>query len=140
MKIKYTPFFTSDTKGRFTKRPMLKLELTLKDGRVINPLGLVDSGADQTMVNIAYAKELGIDLTNAPQRKMNGIKDGSVDTFIADFPIKPVGLGEEITVSACYVDSKNVDVLIGREGFFDAYRIKFEQDHDTFEIYTSNRK
>jgi hypothetical protein len=28
----------------------------------------------------------------------------------------------------------DVPILLGRDAFFDNYRIKFEQDHDTFEI------
>lgn len=140
MKFKYSGTLALDSQGRMTKRPMLKLELTLKDGRKVYPSGLIDSGADQTMVNIAYAKELGIDLSNAKPRPMNGIASGSVPTFLSTFPIKSVDLDEEITVPACYIDSTNVDILIGQEGFFDTYRIKFEKDHDSFEITKKNEK
>ena len=86
------------------------------------------------MVNIQYANVLGIDLSKSPERKMNGIAEGAVITKVANFTIKSIDLGEEITVPACFVDSKNVDILIGQEGFFDNFRIKFEKDHDTFEI------
>ena len=134
MKFKYSGTLALDSKGRMVKRPMLKLELTLKDGRKIYPLGLIDSGADQTMVNIAYAKELGVDLNKAAPRQMNGIANNSVSTLLATFPLKSPELGEEVVVPACYVDSRNVDILIGQEGFFDTYRIKFEKDHDSFEI------
>ena len=134
MKFKYTASLALDTKGHFTKRPMLKLEITTAGGRKIFPLGLIDSGADLTMENIAYAKELGIDLDGAGGKPMRGIGSGEVSTFLSTFPIKSPDLGEEILVPACYIDSNNVDILIGQEGFFDAYRIKFEKDHDTFEI------
>lgn len=139
MKFKYTSTLTSDTKGHLLKRPVLKLELTTTGGRKIYPIGLVDSGADLTLVNIQYAKELGIDVSALKEKSMRGIDEGTVTTFLATFPIKPVELGEEIIVPACYVDSKNVDVLIGQEGFFDAYKIKFEKDHDTFEITRSKK-
>ena len=33
----------------------------------------------------------------------------------------------------------DIPVLLGREGFFDQYRIRFEQDHDTFEISPGHR-
>lgn len=135
MKFQYsTVANTFDTKGHFTKRPMLKLELTSKDGRKIQAMGLVDSGADQTMVNIQYANFLGIDLSKAVTRDMRGISDGALSTKLSSFPLKSVELGEEIIIPACYTDSKNVDILIGQEGFFDNYRIKFEKDHDIFEI------
>ncbi len=134
MKFKYTSTLTSDTKGHLLKRPVLKLELTTTSGRKIYPVGLVDSGADLTLVNIQYAKELGLDVAKLKEKSMRGIGEGTITTFLATFPIKSVELGEEIIVPACYVDSGNVDVLIGQEGFFDAYKIKFEKDHDTFEI------
>lgn len=135
MKFQYsTVANTFDTKGHFTKRPMLKLELTSENGKKIQVLGLVDSGADQTMVNIQYADFLGIDLSKAETRGMRGIGDGVLPTKLSSFPLKSVELGEEIMIPACYTDSKNVDILIGQEGFFDNYRIKFEKDHDMFEV------
>lgn len=33
-----------------------------------------------------------------------------------------------------FIDSQSVDILLGQEGFFDEFRIKFEKDHDTFEV------
>ena len=109
----------------------------MANGNKIFPLALIDSGADQTMVNTAYAKELGIDLKQASVRPVNGIV-GAQDTLVAPFTLKFVDLHEELIVPACYIDSPNVNILIGEEGFFDEYRIKFEKDHDTFEI--SRRK
>lgn len=139
MKFKYTPSFALDTQGRFTKRPMLKLELKTIDGEKLNLSGLIDSGADQTMVNISYAKKLGIDLSEATPRTMGGIGEGGLQTFLSTFPINCPDLGQEIIVPACYIDSDNVDILIGQEGFFDAFKIKFEKDHDTFEIIKSKK-
>ncbi|KKT14841.1 MAG: hypothetical protein UV94_C0006G0005 [Parcubacteria group bacterium GW2011_GWC1_43_30] len=40
----------------------------------------------------------------------------------------------EIEVPAWYVDSNNVDILLGQEAFFEMFKIKFEKDHDTFEV------
>ena len=118
-----------------TMRPMLKLEVELLDGKKLFPLALIDSGADQTMVNMGYAKRIGIDLTNAPKRPMIGIEGtGAKETFVAPFKLKFVNWNEELIVPACFIDSPSVNILIGEEGFFDAYRIKFEKDHDSFEI------
>lgn len=134
MRFKYTSTLVSDTRGRFVKRPVLKLELTTVGGRKIYPIGLVDSGADLTLVNIQYAKELGLDISKLKEKSMRGIGEGTITTFLATFPIKPVELEKGIIVPACYIDSRNVDVLIGQEGFFDAYKIRFEKDHDVFEL------
>lgn len=69
---------------------MLKLELTTVGGRKIYPIGLVDSGADLTLVNIQYAKELGLDIAKLKEKSMRGIGEGTITTFLATFPIKPV--------------------------------------------------
>ena len=59
--------------------------------------------------------------------------EGSVDFKIKHFE-------ETITTPAAFIDSPSVDVLLGQEGFFDLFRIKFEKDHDTFELMRSKRK
>jgi len=37
-------------------------------------------------------------------------------------------------VPATYLKTSNVVILLGREVFFDAFRIVFEQAHDSFEL------
>lgn len=44
-----------------------------------------------------------------------------------------------IKIPVCFVQSPTVGLLLGEEGFFDLYRIKFEKDHDTFEITPGKR-
>lgn len=135
MKVKFQ-YWTSgalNTKGELTKRPMIKVAIKFLSGKKVEPLALIDSGADQTMMNIFYAKELGIDLTNAPVRNMNGIVGGQA-SYVADVQLDLPELNEKVTVPACFIDSPNVNILIGQEGFFDRFRIKFEKDHNAFEI------
>jgi hypothetical protein len=60
---------------------------------------------------------------------------GNVDGYRVDkAKIKVDGFSEAVEIPACFVDSPSVGVLLGQEGFFDRHRIKFEKDHDTFEI------
>ena len=33
-----------------------------------------------------------------------------------------------------FIDSPHVGALLGQEGFFDGHRIKFEKDHNIFEV------
>lgn len=51
MKFQYTSTTAVNTKGKLTKRPIVELELFGKNGN-INVLGLIDSGADTTMMHI----------------------------------------------------------------------------------------
>jgi predicted aspartyl protease len=134
-KFQYTQSLALNTQGDLTMRPMMALEIVLKDGKKVFPLALIDSGADQTMVNIQYAEKMGIDLSNSPVRPMNGIEGtGAKETYVAPFTLKFAKWNEELTVPACFIDSPSVNILIGQEGFFDVFRIKFEKDHNSFEI------
>ena len=43
-------------------------------------------------------------------------------------------MDKEIIVTAGFVDSNGVAVILGQDGFFDNFRIKFEKDHGIVEI------
>jgi len=111
---------------------MVDIELNGPSG----PIGigaLIDSGADCSLLNIQFAKEAGIDLTKARSGKMLGIGSED-DVYYMNVEIRLKDFPKPITVRAGFIDSDNVVALLGQAGFFDAYRIKFEKDHDTFEI------
>ena len=123
---------TKDTKGRMVKRPILILELTTKDGSILEVPALLDSGADRTNVNFQYADILGVKL--GPACETIGVGDGRIEGNIGDFSFTIRNTPWKMTVPATYIKSKNVVVLLGREEFFDKFKIKFEQGHDTFEL------
>lgn len=147
MKFKTTPISDIygtpllDSRGRTVKRPMLEVELLDKSGSKISgdSLGLIDSGADTTMLNMQYAPVLGIELTKAKEKSVRGIGPGVVPTKVSTARFRFTKLQEEIELPVWFVDSPNVDILLGREVFFETYRIRFEIDHDTFEITKSRR-
>ena len=136
MKFKYfTTYGVLDCRGKTVKRPMLELELLdLKGNKVFDSLALVDSGADTTMVNIQYATALGVDLSKANNREVVGIGNSKVPVKVGTFSFRIKRMGDEVKVPTWFVDSPNVNILLGQEVFFENYRIKFEKDHDTFEV------
>ena len=135
MKFRYTSTLVPDTRGKMTKRPVLELELLNARGEFVrNGFALVDSGADTTMVNSRYASLLGVDLTHARTRAMAGIAKGGVPTQVASLRFRIKGSADAVEIPALYIDSENVDILLGQEVFFDTHKIKFEKDHDVFEI------
>ena len=77
---------------------------------------------------------LGIDLSNARSARFTGIS-GQIDGYrLEKIKIKVDGLNESVEIPVCFIKSPTVSLLLGQEGFFDQYRIRFEKDHDTFEI------
>ncbi|MEK7546977.1 MAG: retroviral-like aspartic protease family protein [Patescibacteria group bacterium] len=114
------------------KRPILILELKAKDGTIIEAPALVDSGADKTHINFEYAAVLGVKLGS--ECNSTGIGEGKVPGYLGTLSFKIKNTDIEMDVPATYIRSSNVQVLLGREVFFDNFKIIFEQSNDTFEL------
>ena len=136
MKFQYTSTTSTSTKGKLTKRPIVELQLIGKT-ETLNVLGLIDSGADTTLMNIAYAKVLGIDIGKSEKKEFLGIGDSRVTTFISSVTMKVKHFDIPMTSTVAFTDSPSVDVLLGQEDFFECFRIKFEKDHDSFDLTLS---
>ena len=91
------------------------------------------SGADQIMMPAAIADAFGIDRSACPKRTSLGVSMEPIDGFVSNLTFRIERQAEEFEAPVIFIDT-DVPVLLGREGFFDLYCIKFEQDHDTFEI------
>lgn len=115
------------------KRPVV--EVTLYNGdKSIKGLALVDSGADKSLFNVEYAEEIGINLTNARTEDFIGIGGRKIPCHIAEVEIQVKHLDRKCKLEVGFIESENVSMLLGQEGFFDQHRIRFEKDHDTFEV------
>lgn len=138
MKFKYSVAAgLLDTRGKMVKRPILELEIKNPHGRTVVVPAVIDSGADTTTLNRQYADFLGVDLSRAKEREIIGIGENKVPTHVSSFRFKIRQLDIEMEVPAWYVDSKHVNVLLGQEVFFEMFKIKFEKDHDMFEVTKS---
>ena len=139
MKYRYTVAAGAvDTTGRYTKRPIVEVALS-HGGPERKFLALVDSGADQITMPAAIAHALGIDRAACLPRSLMGITMERVPGFVAHLDIRVQNFPESVNVPVIFIDT-DVPVLLGQEGFFDRYRIKFEKDHDTFEIAPAPRR
>ncbi len=137
MKYNYTSFYI-ENRPKAIKRPMIAIEVFGKDDSKTFD-ALIDSGADLSLFNLEIAEALGVNLTDAKPANFTGIS-GNVDGYRIDkLKIKVDGFSEAIEIPACFVDSPSVGILLGQDGFFDLHRIKFEKDHDTFEINAARK-
>ena len=57
----------------------------------------------------------------------------------ATFSFRIPSMDIDMEVPAWYVDTKHVNILLGQEIFFDSFKIKFEKDHDMFELVRANK-
>ncbi len=134
MKYKYSVVSgQTDPQGRYVRRPLVEVELS-REAQSRKFLGLIDSGADQIIMPAVIAEIFGIDRTACPERSMMGITMESVPGFLGELTFHIEHQPESFAAPVVFLDVDDVPVLMGRDGFFDRYRIKFEQDHDTFEI------
>ncbi|OHA02634.1 MAG: hypothetical protein A3J58_02795 [Candidatus Sungbacteria bacterium RIFCSPHIGHO2_02_FULL_52_23] len=95
-------------------------------------LALLDSGADRTLLNMEIAKYLEIDLSRALRGRMDGIVGGT-EAFTTELEVQAEHLGK-IKIPVSFIETRNFGALLGEDGFFDLHKIRFEKDHNTFEI------
>jgi hypothetical protein len=114
------------------RRAVVDVEL-IGPAKSISTIALVDSGADYCLFNIAYAKAIGIDLEKCQKGRTIGIEGQGKEICMTDLEIQVKNLSK-VTIPVGFIDSNSVIGLIGQTGFFDLHKIKFERDHNTFEI------
>lgn len=135
MKYKYSSAIPADPNKTWIKRPILQIEIFgPKENKKFN--ALIDSGADCSLFNFQIAEVLGFNLTKAKKSSVVGV-GGSEPIFTYLFEnveIKIECFDKKIKIPVNFIDSDSVSLLLGEDGFFDQCRIKFEKDHDTFEI------
>lgn len=141
MKYDYLAVWAEDYKGRsvLIKRPVVEVTIFGPTDKHSTHLGLIDSGADRSLFHIDVAKSLGVDLSGARKEIVRGIF-GDKEVFVlkeVEIQIKHL---EKIKIPVSFIDSPYVGVLLGEEGFFDVNKIKFEKDHDAFEINPVRKK
>lgn len=138
MKYKYTVVAGAETvAGKFVKRPVVEIEISHKK-QARKFLAVIDSGADNILMPSYIADVLGIDRRGSRRYSVMGISMEPIEGFIADVDFRVRNQSDTFTAPVVFIDN-NIPILLGQEGFFDEYRIKFEKDHDVFEIGPSRR-
>jgi hypothetical protein len=139
MKYKYTVVSGQyNVDGSFTKRPIVEVEIS-NGNQARKFLALIDSGADQIHLPAAIAEVFGIDRNICKPWRSMGISMQDTPGFLSELTFHIRNQPESFTAPVVFIDT-DVPILLGRDGFFDQYRIKFEQDHDVFEITPSLKR
>lgn len=135
MKIAYSRFRSKSSHFDFFYRPMLNLCLINGTKSRIQK-GLVDSGADYTLINASIAKDLGIEYKKTGHiDKTIGIENNPIITYYHDIEIAVPGIDNSNFITTIgFVDSRSVGILIGQKGFFDKFLINFDKKSNFFSI------
>lgn len=132
MKYQYLTVLNNDPNGKHFRRPVVDVEI-FGPKSSISTFALLDSGADNCLFHLEYAKEIGVDLDKCKKSATMGVEGGKMEIYLTEIEIKIKGL-EKIKVPVGFIKSNSVNGLLGQIGFFDLNRIKFERDHGIFEI------
>ena len=132
MKYRYLTSMNNVPNKPHYRRPIVDVELC-GPKKSIGTIALVDSGADYCLFNIEYAKAIGIDINKCEKDMTVGVEGGSKEIFMTELEIQVKDLNK-VKVPVGFIDSRSVTGLIGQSGFFDLHKIKFERDHNSFEI------
>jgi len=133
MKYRYLTQMNGDPNRPHFRRSVVDVDL-IGPTKTVKVIAIVDSGADNCLFNVEYAKTIGIDLEKCEKTRTIGVEGEGKEIFLTDIEIQQVESLDKVKVPVGFIDSKSVIGLLGQSGFFDLHRIKFERDHNTFEI------
>ena len=136
MRIPYTKLKSKDPlSGGASLRPYLAVNF-LVGFKSVRTRALLDTGADRTILNRTWAEVFGLDWKKGIEFEAYGIANISkkiyihrnIDIEIINFP------NSRKTIDLAFIESPAVNVLLGRLGFFEHFRVTFDQPHNFFEI------
>ena len=115
-------------------RPIIPIEVIYK-GKSVKYHALIDSGAD---INI-FHKEIGDILDIDIEKGRHGLVSGVVQTEPQDYFFHSVTIkvgGWEYTTEVAFMPSlsKNGHGLLGQKGFFNLFKITFDNKHQDIEL------
>ena len=139
MKFPYLKIPTKEPGKKWISRPIIPATLFGPKGSVTVD-ALIDSGADRCLFHTDLGREIGLDLEKGEKENFSGIEGGRIPAFLHKIQIQIVGMDKKIEVLAGFSSAPGVFAILGQEGFFDAFRIKFEKDHNVIEITPVRRK
>lgn len=117
-------------------RPLLEVRLFSFDLKMETPpiLCLLDSGADSCIFDTQIGNMLGLDIKSGRVEEFQGIAPSSVPAYFHKIKYQIVGIDVKYEMEASFMDNLTGGGLLGQEGFFDNFTIKFERASNKFEI------
>lgn len=97
--------------------------MTGPNGKTFPTTGILDSGADVSLFPADWAEPLGIQIADC-EVVAGGSAQGSSDYHVWNEPIRATLLGKTIDLHAIFGGYS--EVLLGREDFFDHFRLTIE--------------
>lgn len=124
---------------RWLARPIIPVRL-IYENNSINVAALIDSGADFCLFNAEIGRRLGIPIEQGRPLEFFGIAKLPIKVYLHPIKLQVIGMDSPIEISIAFTQSEGVGAILGQEGFFNAYKIKFEKSHNVIEIKPIRKK
>ena len=109
--------------------PTIEVVLIGAEGRLQCETFLVDSGADISLAPRGLCDALGLDWNAGQPTRLNGISprpECAVEARVFEIEFLIPAASISVAVPVCFADGDTSQIL-GREGFFDCFRIEFDK-------------
>src|SRR3989344_145135 len=129
MKFKYLEFKLSERSDFFGEsifKPVIPIGLTIGD-EPFEYSALIDSGADFCIFDAGIGDALNIDVRSGKKVNFGGIQEaGAAEAFIHEVTLIIGGWKYKTQVAFSYHLSKRAFGVLGQQGFFDLFSVKFD--------------
>lgn len=115
----------------FVFRPVLRAFFQGKNGIWIPARGIVDTGADYTLLPKHYSEKLGIDIKKECKRISSHGIGGEEDSYL--YLGLKVRVGDfQRSIPVGFLDRVDIPVLFGRQGFLETFEVTFKNYETIF--------
>lgn len=111
-------------------RPYLPVRIQ-RGGRYVDTLGIVDSGADNSLFDKQIALVLGLTLDPSTTEPLDGVGGTSRGWYYDLFSVA----GKRFPARVCFADWRLDCGLLGRADFFKAFNVGFDQRNSRFHLH-----
>lgn len=125
--------------------PLVQIELLFSGKSSFLTLALVDSGADTSLFDIAIAKQCGVRIDDHPIKYNRGA--GGFIFKVWDFPVMARFQNSEFQLKASWCSMRDPKSgkplsfnLLGRNDFFNTFKITFDQPDKRMNIAPFSKK
>ena len=133
MRFPYFKTPASDPRRKWLSRPLIPITLFGPKGSIYID-ALIDSGADMCLFHSDIGRDIGLEIEKGEREVFSGIEGGNVIVYVFPIYLQIVGMNEKVEVKAGFTETLGVSAILGQEGVFDNFRIKFERDRNSIEI------
>ncbi len=126
--------------GSAIARPVLIAQIVRPDGRFLRETFIVDSGADISMAPRALCAWIGLRWEDGKPIQLHGIsprEECAVPGMIHSVELVIREASLRLIIPVCFAEG-DAPFLLGREGFFDAFRVQFDKVQSVTNFETAN--